>query len=121
MAEGEKTKTAAKTKKTKKTVVAEKKAPAEKKASLGFIFFNCNEEKNQNTMNIFYENNRVVYRETKASRKALWEKIQSEIAAERISIDKQNVDTVKDLILEGNPTDASQHIHCGTIISITCL
>ncbi len=115
MAESKEKKVATKAKNPKKTSVAEKKVP------LGFIFFNCNEEKNQNTMNIFYENNRVVYRETKASRKALWEKVQSEITAERISIDKQNIDAVKDLILEGNPTDASQYIHCGTIISITCL
>ena len=105
---------------TKKSASTVKKAAAEKK-SMGYIFFNCDEEKNQDTMNLFYENNRVVYRDIKASRKALWEKVQAEIAAERIYVDKQNEDAVKNAILEGDPTEAGQYIQFGTIISINCI
>ena len=47
-----------------------------------FIFFNCDEEKSQKSMNVFY--NKEIFRDLKVSRKALFAKIEEELAAGRI-------------------------------------
>ena len=86
--------------------------PEPKKA---YIFFNCDEEKNDHTKNIFY--NHEVFCETQKSLKALWTKVQMEVAAGRIAIDEANLDKVRTSILDGDPTEASQYIRCGVIHS----
>ena len=85
-----------------------------------FVFFNCDEAKNDHTKNIFY--NHEIFSSTAASRKALWTKIQVEIAAGRISIDEANLDKVRSSITDkdGDPTEASQYIHCGVIHAFDC-
>ena len=89
--------------------------PEPKKA---YIFFNCDEAKSDHTKNIFY--NHEVFRETKGSLKALWTKVQIEMAAGRVTIDEANLDKVRTSILDGDPTEASQYIHCGVIHSFDC-
>ena len=46
-----------------------------------FIFFNCDEEKSQKSMNVFY--NKEIFRDLKVSRKALFAKIEEELASPR--------------------------------------
>ena len=85
-----------------------------------FIFFNCDEIKSQGSMNIFWENNRVVYRDLKGARKILWEKVQSEIESGRVHIDEANMETARSLVLEGDPTQAGQYMHNGAIVRVDC-
>ena len=67
-----------------------------------FIFFNCDEEKSQKSMNVFY--NKEIFRDLKVSRKALFAK-------------EEDIPAIRDAILNGNPTDASSYIQYGTILS----
>ena len=109
---------------TKKETAAKPKAAAkpaakktaEKAAPKAYVFFNCNEQKDPATMNIFY--NHDVYRDTQASRKALWAKVQEQAGAVRI--DEGNLDAVKEAVLSGNPVDANQYMPCGTIVEVDC-
>ena len=77
-----------------------------------FIFFNCDEEKSQKSMNVFY--NKEIFRDLKVSRKALFAKIEEELASGRIHAKEE---AIRDAILNGNPTDASSYIQYGTILS----
>ena len=67
-----------------------------KKEAKAYVFFNCDEEKSDKSMNIDYNNE--VFKDTVASRKALWAKIASEVA-----------------VLKGNPCDATQQLHYGAV------
>lgn len=80
-----------------------------------FIFFNCDEEKSQKSMNVFY--NKEIFRNLKVSRKALFAKIEEELAAGRIHAKEEDIPAIRDAILNGNPTDASAYIQYGTILS----
>ncbi len=89
--------------------------PTPKKA---FIFFNCDENKSEQSMNIFY--NRVVYRDLTTARKLLWKKIRDELDNERIFIDEKDMKSVREMILTGEPTDASELIRFGAIKTVDC-
>ena len=80
-----------------------------------FIFFNCDEEKSQKSMNVFY--NKEIFRDLKVSRKALFAKIEEELASGRIHAKEEHIPAIRDAILNGNPTDASSYIQYGTILS----
>lgn len=84
-----------------------------KEQKLVFVFFNCDEAKSNKSMNIFF--NKEVYRDTKVTRKALLAKVEEELAAGRIHIADEQKAAVKDAILTGAPTDASQYIQYGAI------
>ena len=64
-----------------------------------FIFFNCDEEKSQKSMNVFFA------------------KIEEELASGRIHAKEEDIPAIRDAILNGNPTDASSYIQYGTILS----
>lgn len=104
-----------------------KKADAAKKSSatrtrrasnVAYIFFNCDAEKSQESMNIFY--NHEIYRDTQASRKALWQKIKAEQDAERIHISEDDLTSVRTAILENDPAEASQYMRFGAIEVVAC-
>ena len=92
-----------------------KKSTNTKKA---FIFFNCDSNKSEQSMNIFY--NHIVYKDTQASRKLLWSKIQNERKDNRIQISDDNLAEVKRLILEDDPTKASDYIMFGAVKIVDC-
>ena len=85
-----------------------------------FIFFNCDAEKSERSMNIFY--NHVVYKDTQASRKLLWSKVQNERREERIRISDDDMAEVKRIIIEDDdPTKASDFMQFGAIKLVDCL
>ena len=88
------------------------------KAGQAFIFFNCDADKSEASMNIFY--NRAVYKDTKTSRKNLWKKVKEEYGAERIQIAAENLQAVELAITEGNPVEASDYIKFGAIRAFDC-
>ena len=83
-----------------------------------FIFFNCDADKSEASMNIFY--NRTIYKDNKTSRKNLWKKIKEEYGAERIQIAAENLPAVGAAIIEGNPVDAGNFIQFGAIRAFDC-
>ena len=83
-----------------------------------FIFFNCDADKSEASMNIFY--NRTIYKDTKTSRKNLWTKVKEEYGAERIQIAAEDIPTVELTIIEGNPVEASNLIQFGAIRAFDC-
>ena len=87
-------------------------------AKKAFVFFNCDENKSEQSMNIFY--NRVVYRDLTTARRLLWKKIRDELEGERIFIDEKNMSPVRKMILEGDPTAASEFIRFGAIKEVDC-
>lgn len=80
-----------------------------------FVFFNCDEEKSETSMNVFYNN--TFYGETKKARKELFAKIKSELEAGKIQIAEENLAKVDAEVNAGDPTAASQYITYGTIKS----
>ena len=88
------------------------------KPSKAFIFFNCDANKSEASMNIFY--NRAVYKDTKTSRKNLWKRVKEEYGAERIQIAADNLKAVELAITEGDPVEASNFIQFGAIREIEC-
>ncbi len=88
------------------------------KAGKAFIFFNCDADKSEASMNVFY--NRVVYKDTKTSRKNLWKKVKEEYGAERIQIAAENLQAVELAIIEGDPVEASNFIQFGAIRAFEC-
>ena len=92
-----------------------KKTSNSKKA---FVFFNCDGNKSEQSMNIFY--NHIVYKDTQASRKLLWSKIQNERKENRIQISDDNLAEVKRLILEDDPVQAGNYIMFGAIKVVDC-
>ena len=89
-------------------------------AKPAFVFFNCDDNKSESSMNIFWDNNRTVYRDLKGARKILWEKVQNELDAGRIRIDAANIDAVKELVLDGDPTEAGKYMQNGAIVKVNC-
>ena len=83
-----------------------------------FIFFNCDGDKSEASMNIFY--NRAVYKDTKTSRKNLWKKVKEEYGAERIQIAAENLKAVELAITEGDPVSAGDFIQFGAIRDFDC-
>ena len=88
------------------------------KSSKVFVFFNCDADKSEASMNIFY--NRTVYKDTKTSRKNLWKKIREEYGAERIQISAENLPGVEKTILEGDPVEAGNFMQFGAICAFDC-
>lgn len=88
------------------------------KPGKAFIFFNCDADKSEASMNIFY--NKAVYKDTKVSRKNLWKKIKEEYGAERIQIETSNLKRVELAITEGDPVAASDYIQFGAIRAVEC-
>ena len=88
------------------------------KSGKAFIFFNCDADKSEASMNIFY--NHAVYKDTKTSRKNLWKKIKEEYGAERIQIASDNLKAVELAITEGDPVTASDLIQFGAIRVVDC-
>ena len=85
------------------------KAPAKK--AYAYVFFNCDDGKNQASMNIRYNNE--IFADKAASRKALLEKVLSEVKAGRVNLaDKERV---QEIILQGEPAEASAYMQYGTI------
>lgn len=83
-----------------------------------FIFFNCDADKSEASMNIFY--NRTIYKDTKTSRKNLLKKIKEEYGAERIQIATENFPAVEAAIIEGDPVEAGKFIQFGAIRAFEC-
>ena len=81
-----------------------------------FVFFNCDANKSEASMNIFY--NHAVYKDTKTSRKNLWKKVKEEYGAERVQIAEENLRAVELAILEGDPISASDFMQFGAIREI---
>ena len=88
------------------------------KPGKAFIFFNCDADKNEASMNIFY--NHEVYKDTKTSRKNLWKRIKEEYGAERIKIATDNLKAVELAITEGDPVTASDYIQFGAVRVVDC-
>lgn len=102
---------------TQKTEAAPKKAAtktaakAPAKKTYAYVFFNCDDGKNQTSMNIRYNNE--IFADKAASRKALLEKVLSEVKAGRVNLaDKERV---QEIILKGEPAEASAYMQYGTI------
>ena len=72
------------------------------KEKYAYIFFNCDEEKSQPSMNLFY--NQEIYRDLKGARRALLAKIEQEQAEGRIRIQESDLPAVRQAVLEGDPT-----------------
>ena len=83
-----------------------------------FVFFNCDENKSEQSMNIFY--NHTVYRDMTTARRVLWKKIRDELEGGRIFIDDKDMQTVRKMILLENPVDASELIKFGAIREVDC-
>ncbi len=88
------------------------------KPGKAFIFFNCDADKSQASMNIFY--NREVFKDTKTSRKNLWKRVKEEYGAERVQIATDDLNTVEMEITEGDPVAASKYIQFGAIRAFDC-
>ena len=113
--------TAAKSSGARKTAVQKKSsAPSRTRrtSNVAYIFFNCDAEKSHDSMNIFY--NHEIYRDTQASRKALWQKVKGEQDASRIEIAEDDLTSVRTAILENDPAEASRYIRFGAIETFTC-
>ena len=89
-----------------------------KASNKAYIFFNCDADKSEASMNIFY--NHAVYKDTKTSRKNLWKKVKEEFGAERIQIAEENLKAVELAITEGDPVSASDFIQFGAIRAVDC-
>lgn len=79
-----------------------------------YIFFNCNEAKDSYSMNPLYE--QKVYRDTKHSRRLLFNRIKEELANNTIIILKENLTKVREAIIHGSPSDANEFIKYGIIL-----
>ncbi|MBE6101080.1 MAG: hypothetical protein E7200_03110 [Selenomonas ruminantium] len=75
------------------------------------MFFNCDDGKNQTSMNIRYNNE--IFADKVTSRKALLEKVLSEVKAGRVNL--ADKDLVSEAILKGEPQEASKYMQYGTI------
>ena len=80
-----------------------------------FEFFNCDKDKSAVSMNPLYEN--CMYRDTVQSRRRLWTRIKDEIERKNIEIDSTDMKTVRKAILFGNPSEASDFMKYGVILT----
>ncbi len=83
-------------------------------AGRAFVFFNCDAEKSEASMNIFYNN--VIYGNSLVSRGELLNKVMTELKAGRIKIADENVRKVESLIMKNDPVAASEFMQYGTIM-----
>lgn len=97
--------------------MATKKSAPESK--LAFVFFNCDGNKSQGSMNIFF--NKEIFRDTKISRSALLQKVQREVASGHVLVNEVNHEDVKNAILTGDPTEASRWMTYGAIVAFPLL
>ena len=79
------------------------------------MLLKCEEEKSSTSMNPRY--NAVVYED----RDVLWNVIITNLMVDQIKIDEENLDTVKDIILNGDPTQANDYIRYGCIINVVMM
>ncbi|MCR5756730.1 MAG: hypothetical protein K6F95_02330 [Selenomonas sp.] len=84
-----------------------------------YVFFNCDEEKTEKSMNIFY--NQTIYKATKKARQELLAKVEAEVAAGRVNITEGKDESVSKAILDGDPTKASNYLQYGTIKSFALI
>lgn len=89
-----------------------------KAAKKVYVFFNCDEAKSRASMNIFYNNE--VFKDTKVSKKLLWDKILAELEAGRVQIDEANLRKAQDAVMGSNPCEASQYLRYGQIEALIC-
>lgn len=82
-----------------------------------YVFFNCDEEKSEASMNVAYNNE--AYKSTKASRKALWAKVREEAEAGRVQVEDEKA--AKEAVLNGDPCEASKLLRYGNIVELTLL
>lgn len=88
---------------------------AKKKA---YMFYNCDLEKTTASMNPLY--NTEVFSSTKAGRKALVKKLQSEIKKGSVKlIDGISMDTVERIILEDNPKEVTASLVFGAVLEVS--
>lgn len=80
------------------------------------IFFNCDENKSSHSMNIFYNN--IAYEDSIEGRELLLDRLIKENIACKIRIRKEDIMKVRSIILSGKPSDASQYIKYGSIVSV---
>jgi len=103
---------------TKTSAAKSAKTTRSAAAKKAYIFFNCDEEKSEKSMNVFY--NHAVYKDTVASRKALWKKVESEIEAGKVSLAADQADAAKECVLKGDPTNAAQYLTYASIVEVDC-
>ena len=88
----------------------------ESQAKKAFQFYNCDELKTIATMNPYY--NATIYRDLKTSRQLLWKDIKTAVLINKsVQIDNANMELVKDMILNGNPSDANDLMKYGIIVA----
>lgn len=95
--------------KTAAAKAAPKKAAAKK--VYAYVFFNCDDEKNQTSMNIRYNNE--VFADKATSRKSLLDTVMHEVKAGRVNL--ADKDQVTEAILKGDPREASKYMQYGVI------
>lgn len=84
-----------------------------------FVFFNCDENKTESSMNIFYNN--VTFKDTVISRNRLLNKINTEYKAGRVQIAEEDFPKIEAAIKRGNPVDAGNFMKYGAIKSFDCV
>ena len=82
-----------------------------------WMFFNCDKEMSTASMNPLY--NTEVYRKKRHGRRALWKKIKSEIADEKIIVNKDDMHDIREAIINGDPVDANEYMTYGLIVELT--
>lgn len=82
------------------------------KNNVSYIFFNCDEWKSTQSMNIKY--NDSVYRK-RAGLRALWRKVKNELDNGNITIESNDIAKVRQYILSGEPWKANDFIVYGYI------
>ncbi|MBO4401783.1 MAG: hypothetical protein J5809_08055 [Selenomonadaceae bacterium] len=78
-----------------------------------FVFFNCDADKSEASMNIFYNN--ALYGNSLVSRGNLLNKVMAELDAGRIKIADADIKKVQSLIIKGDPVAASEFMQYGAI------
>ena len=84
-----------------------------------YIFFNCDENKSETSMNLFYS--KAIFGESKNSRRKLFSRVQAEQQAGRVKIADENIKKIESLIVDGNPAEASKFIQYGAIKAFDCM
>ena len=67
--------------------------------------------------NLTFFSGNPIYRDTRDSRRKLWKRIKAEVNAGRINVD--NMDKVRDAIINDSPSNANQYIKYGVILTKT--
>jgi hypothetical protein len=91
---------------------------AVKKEKYVYVFFNCDEKKSHASMNIEY--NHEAFKDTKAAKQQLLDKVKSEVKSGRVQIEEANLANVEQAILSSDPTSANQYLHFAQIVPFLC-